>query len=46
MKRSYSTPSVTHLGSVSRLTEQMTGSFGEFVAPGGIATGMMMDMMA
>jgi hypothetical protein len=40
MKRSYSTPEVSDLGSVAQITEQMTGYFGEFVQPGQSATGM------
>lgn len=46
MKRTYETPKVTELGSVSKLTKQMMGSYGEFTLPGQTATGMAMTMMA
>lgn len=46
MKRTYEAPKVKELGSVSKLTKQMMGTYGEFTLPGQISTGMMMTMMA
>jgi hypothetical protein len=45
MKRSYESPLVIDLGSVSEMTRQMTGVYGEFVLPGQDVTGMMMPRM-
>lgn len=44
MKRSYETPVVTDLGSVSEMTRAMGGSYGEFIAAGGLGMVMRMRM--
>ncbi len=36
MKRTYESPLVTDLGSVSEMTRGMGGDYGEFVQPGGL----------
>jgi hypothetical protein len=45
MKRSYETPAITDLGSVSEMTRAMGGAYGEFVQPGQVASMMNMMMM-
>ena len=44
MKRTYETPMVTDLGSVSEMTRAMGGAYGEFAQPGQVAEGMNMRM--
>ena len=44
MKRTYETPVVTDLGSVSEMTRGMGGDYGEFVQPGGLGMVMRMRM--
>ncbi len=44
MKRTYESPLVTDLGSVSEMTRGMGGDYGEFVQPGGLGMVMRMRM--
>jgi hypothetical protein len=44
MKRTYETPVVTDLGSVSEMTRSMGGAYAEFALPGGLGMRMRMRM--